>query len=210
MSDSTGNWPKWVETTAKVVAAVAVVAAVVVMATTVGGIVAGTLVGQAAVKSMFVATVCLGAATSGINGGVANEANGNSFLNGYVGGMVSGSTQAAVSRLPGGTVWGGAIGTSAGSAITDVLNNIDPDSANKTPDAIKANAITSFGKAVVTSTATAFWNTAIGGYNYNTGAFEGALANGANGLMPTLTPGFGEGIKAFFGALDDAMVYVWG
>ena len=31
----------------------------------------------------------------------------------------------------------------------------------------------------------------------------------AGRLMPGMTYGFGEGIKAFFGALDDAIVYLW-
>ena len=36
-----------------------------------------------------------------------------------------------------------------------------------------------------------------------------AAINGANGLMHTYTRGFGETVKAFFGWLDDALVYIW-
>lgn len=39
----------------------------------------------------------------------------------------------------------------------------------------------------------------VGGVNYNTGVIEGAVANNCGGLMPNLSLGFGEGIKAFFG-----------
>lgn len=35
-----------------------------------------------------------------------------------------------------------------------------------------------------------------------------AAINGANGLIPTYTVGFGEAVKAFFGWLDDALVYI--
>jgi hypothetical protein len=36
-----------------------------------------------------------------------------------------------------------------------------------------------------------------------------AAGSYAHGLMPTYTFGFGEGVKAFFGWLDDALVYIW-
>lgn len=37
-----------------------------------------------------------------------------------------------------------------------------------------------------------------------------AVEDQAAGLMPTLTPAFGKGIKAFFGWVNDAVVYFWG
>lgn len=37
----------------------------------------------------------------------------------------------------------------------------------------------------------------------------GGVADGCGGLMPSLTLGFGEGIKASFGAIDDAIIYIW-
>jgi len=49
----------------------------------------------------------------------------------------------------------------------------------------------------------------VGGIDYKTGTLYGGVADGCGGLMPSLTLGFGEGIKAFFGAADDALVYIW-
>ena len=40
-------------------------------------------------------------------------------------------------------------------------------------------------------------------------AVDIGVASHANNLMPELTPGFGEGLKAFFGWADDALVYLW-
>ena len=95
---------------------------------------------------------------------------------------------------------GGGVGVTVGTTITDVMNNLDPDSHNSTAQEIASNAITSGSKALVTSSLTAYM-----GY-----ASDLAAINGANGLMPTYTIGFGEAIKAFFGWADDALVYVWG
>ena len=39
---------------------------------------------------------------------------------------------------------------------------------------------------------------------------DSAVEDQASGLMPTLTPGFGKCIKAFFGWVNDAAVYFWG
>ena len=57
---------------------------------------------------------------------------------------------------------------------------------------------------------TAVVSTGVGGIDYATGQLYGGVANGCYGLMPSLTLGFGEAVKAFFGWLDDALVYVWG
>ena len=35
------------------------------------------------------------------------------------------------------------------------------------------------------------------------------MATGCDGIMPQFTPGFGECVKAFFGWVDDAIVYIW-
>lgn len=51
--------------------------------------------------------------------------------------------------------------------------------------------------------------TFVGGTNYKKGDRCGGVADGCSGLLPSLTLGFGEGIKAFFGAIDDAIVYIW-
>lgn len=91
---------------------------------------------------------------------------------------------------------GGGIGVTVGTAITDWMNNLDPDSTNSTAKEIAVNAISSGGKALVTSSLTAYV-----GY-----ASDLAITNG---LMPTYTYGFGEAVKAFFGWVDDAIVYIW-
>lgn len=55
------------------------------------------------------------------------------------------------------------------------------------------------GKAVVTSSLTAYMGH----------ASDLAVKDGAMGLRPTHTFGFGEVVKAFFGWVDDALVYIW-
>jgi len=199
-SDPTGHMPEWLETTAKIASLVVAVAAVAVMVTTVGGIVGGTIVGAAIATKLTTASIFLGAALSGINGGVANEAKGNSYINGYLGGAIGGVIQGVCSKTPIGVILGGGFGVALGTAVTDVLNNIDPNSTNSTAREIASNALISGGKALVTSSLTAYMGC----------ASNLAVANGAYGLMPTYTYAFGESVKAFFGWLDDALVYVWG
>lgn len=186
--------------TAVVASVVIAVAAISVMAFNVSCVVAGTIAGPAALKAITGASVFLGAALSGLNGGVANASKGNSYLNGYVGGATGGAIQSKASVNAMGTIVGGSVGVAIGTAVTDVLNNIDPDSSNSTAQEIINNALTSGGKAALTSTVTAFMNNAVGGFSRKNFVFEGALSTGADGLMPQLTPGFGEEIKAFFGA----------
>ena len=195
MFDLAGNWPKWLENTVKVISVVVAVAAVVTTVAAVSAFTAGT--GSAA--AVYGATVFLGASLSGINGGIANEAKRNSYANGYLGGAVGGAIQSACSKTVGGTILGGGIGVTAGTTITDFMNNLDPDSSNSSPEEIVQNAISSGGKALITSSSTAYI-----GYSSNL-----TVANGANGLMPTYTYGFGEAVKSFFGWLDDALVYIW-
>ena len=204
MKDNQGRWPEWVEETVKIASAVIVVAAVVATVVTVSAFTAGT--GSAA--AVYVSSIVLGGALSGINGGIANESQGNSYANGYAGGFVSGSTQSAASRLPGGTIWGGSLGTGCGTAITSVLNNLDPDSATLSNTTICKNSFSSAAKAFATSTMTYMIGDGVGGIDYDTGNVYGAVADKCGGLLPTLTLGFGEAVKAFFGAMDDAMVYL--
>ena len=155
--------------------------------------------GTGSAAAVYGATIFLGAALSGINGGIANESKGNSYTNGYLGGATGGAIQAAFSKTPGGTMVGGGIGVTTGTAITDWMNNLDPDSTNSTAKEIAVNAISSGGKALVTSSLTAYV-----GY-----ASDFAIKNGANGLISGYTYGFGESVKAFFGWVDDAIVYIW-
>ena len=209
MSDSTGNWPKLFEKVVKVASVVIAVAAVGVLVTKVAAVATGALVGVAAGKAIFKAALFVGAALSGINGGAANESKGNSFANGYAGGFVGGTIQSYMSKNKGGTTYGGGIGVTVGTVVTDVLNNVDPDSANSSVSQIAKNAAISGGKAVIISSLTELVGSGVGGVNYTTGEIEGAVADGCGGLMPSLTLGFGEGIKAFFGWADDAVIYVW-
>ena len=205
MSDATGNWPKWLEKAVKVVSVAVVAVAVVTTAVAVSAFTAGT----GSVIAVYGASVLLGAALSGINGGIANESNGNSYANGYVGGFFSGAIQSLASWFSGGTIWGGALGSSVGTAVTMALNNADPDSADSSLSEIAVSGLKSGLKALVTSSITAFVGYAVGGVSYKKKILEGAVVNGCNGLMPSLTPAFGEGIKSFFGAVDDALVYAW-
>lgn len=87
----------------------------------------------------------------------------------------------------------------AGTAITDALNNLDPDSQNSTGGQMLKNATTSGLKALVTSSVTAY-----AGYSADL-----ARVDGAGGLMTSFSYGFAEGFKAFFGWADDAIVYIW-
>ena len=194
MQDSIGDWPKWLENTVKAISAVVVVAAVVATIVTVSAFTAGT--GSAA--AVYGASIALGAALSGVNGGVANEAKGNSYMNGYIGGAVGGAIQGACSTTIAKTIVSGTIGVALGTTITDVLNTWDPDSASLTADEIVNDALTSAVKAAVTSTVTGYM-----GY-----AADLAATDGAGGLMPTFTIGFRECYKAFWGWADDAMVYL--
>jgi len=196
MTDESGNWAKWLETTVKVLSVTVAVAATVTMVAAVSAFTAGT--GSAA--AVYGASIFLGATLSGINGGIANEAKGNSYANGYLGGITGGTIQSVCSKTPLGVIVGGTIGVTIGTAITDGMNNLDPYSQNSTAQEIAMNAISSGGKALITSSITAFM-----GY-----ASDLAVIDGANGLMPTYTYGFGEAVKTFFGWLDDALVYIFG
>ena len=194
-SDNTGNWPQWVETAAMVVSAAVLVAAVTVTVIAVSAATAGT----GSVAAVYGASVLLGAALAGINGAVANYSKGDSYANGYVGGVIGGGTQAAASALPLGNIWGGAIGAGRSTAITMTLNNLDPDSSNSSIKEIAQKSISTGFKGAVTGTLTQFMGHAV----------DAGVASQANGLMPELTLGFGEGIKAFFGWVDDALIYLW-
>ena len=138
------------------------------------------------------------------------DENGNSYLNGYLGGATGGFIQGVCSKTPAGIVLGGGAGVATGTFITDLMNNIDPDSSDSTIEQMVVNASTSGVKALITSSATALVGSGVGGVDYKTGQLYGGVANGCNGLMPSLTLGFGEDVKAFFSWLDDAMVYLWG
>ena len=196
LSDPSGHWAEWFETAAKVASGVALVVSITAVVVAVSAVSAGT----ATPAAVLIAGAALGAVVAGINGGIANEANGDSYYNGYVGGMTGSIIQSAASRLPAGNFWGGAVGSATGTGIILLLNNVDPYSANTTPLGI--------GKAMATS------GIASGISSYFTSVIgkgvDNAVEDQASGLMPTLTPGFGKCIKAFFGWVNDAAVYFWG
>lgn len=194
-TDTFGEWPEYIETAVKIGSAVVAIGAVVVMVSTISALSAGT----ATPAALIGATVFLSVALTGINGGIANSSKGNSYLNGYVGGAVGGGIQAAFSKSAIGTIIGGGIGVTIGTAITDLLNNLDPYSVTSTAQEIVSNAVVSGLKATATSTITAFI-----GY-----ASDMAVTD-ASELMPTYTFGFGEAVKAFFSWMDDALVYIMG
>ena len=193
MYDSMGNWPKWLETAAKAVAVVAVaVTAVAVVAT------ATVATGGAALAA---ASVAFGTACGGLVGGIANERNGESFMNGWIGGSANGLVQSGMTTMFGyaGTIAGGGLGSGIGTAITESLNNRNkPKTQRKTPKKILKDSLQAAAVGSATSTLTA-------GLNY---AFDTAVQTQASGLMPGLTRPFGEMAKGFFGSMDDAMAYV--
>ena len=86
-----------------------------------------------------------------------------------------------------------------GILVVDVMNTWDPDSSDSTAEETVASAAVSGVKALTASSPTAYI-----GYASNI-----AVVDGAGGLIPTYTFEFGEGLKAFFGWLDDALVYIW-
>ena len=98
-----------------------------------------------------------------------------------------------------GAVVGGAVGTGTGTMVTMELDNLDPYSSNHTQKEILNESINNTLKATITSIPTQIVNRGV----------ELLREEGGETLMPGMTRGFGEGVKAFFGALDDAVVYLW-
>jgi hypothetical protein len=91
-----------------------------------------------------------------------------------------------------------------------LFDNIDPYSSDYTLSEFAIEVKNSVIKATITSSLTTIIGAGVGGIDYKTGELYGGVADGCGGLMPSLSLGFGEGIKAFFGAINDAMVYIWG
>ena len=196
LKDPNGNWPEWVETTAKVASGVLLGVAIVGTVVAVTALTAGT----GTLASVYGWSIFLGAALSGINGAVANESQGNSYINGYAGGSLGGAIQATASAFPLGNIWGGFLGAERGTTLTMTLNNADPDSVNHSEYEIASGAWSSGIKAAATGSITQWIS-----YSVDYGVIDGC-----GGLMPQLTYGFGEAIKTFFSWVDDAMVYMMG
>jgi len=203
--DDNGNWPKWLETTAKITAvALVVVTAVVVVSVATAG--TGGL-------ALAAAGIAFGTACGALVGGLANERKGNSFINGALGGAVSGLVQSTGTATTGGigTIVGGGVGSGLGTAITEKLNNKGkPKKQQKTSKEILDASLKSAALATSFSVLTAgvgygvnFAQNSPIGYN----AWAESLNSGI-GIMP-ITPGFGEMMKGFFGVMDDGLVYLF-
>lgn len=189
--DLDGMWPQWIETVAKVVTvtvAVAAVAAVVVTATVATG-------GAAAVAL----SVAAGAAVGGVVNGFVNEANGGSYINGWVGGAVSGGIQAFLGyNNPFGFVIGGSA-NGLGSYITDHLDNIDSTNDKyKTEEEICESAQTNAINGMVYSIPGALmgWFT----------SYANEYPSVVNALMEGYNNGFGEGLNQFYGLIDNLLL----
>ena len=203
-TDPAGNWPQWLETVAKAVAVAAVTVTAVVVVTVV---VAGT--GGLALAA---AGVAFGTACGGLVGGIANEKKGGSFIKGWAGGAVNGFTQSVGTAAfgPAGTIVGGGIGSGLGTAVTEKLNNIGkPKEQQKSSNAILKESLKSAAVGTVMSAMTAGIGYGIdyaqGSFGYN--SWSGSL--NPNVGIASITPGFGELMKGFFGSVDDALVYLF-
>lgn len=155
--------------------------------------------------AVAVATVGFGAALGGVVGGIANERNGESYINGWIGGAANGTIQTIGTMVAGpwGTFIGGGLGGFTGSII-DSLNNIGKK-IKKTWNKILSDATVSGFVSLITSAVTAFMQISIdsaqkpGGYN-SWKPSEKTIAD--------ITRGFGEVVKTLYGVFDDALSYI--
>ena len=207
LTDDTGNWPKWLETAAKVVAAVAVVATAVV-------VVAAVTAATAGAGTVALASIAFATATAGFVGGIANERKNESFINGWCGGAANGLIQSTATIAFGGagTAVGGGVGSGIGTYITESMNNIGKSKSQRTSQGeILSSSAKSAVVGTVLSTATAGINVGVSfaqssqfGYN----SWLNMIKADANAISP-ITPGYGEMLKGFLGAVDDGMVYIF-
>ena len=178
--DLNGMWPKWIETVAKVATVTVAVVAVGAVFVGTGGIAAG---------------IIAGAAVGGVLSGVANEKNGGSYINGWVGGAIAGGIQAIAGRnSPIGTIIGGAA-NGLGSVVTDMMDNFDPWSKKKkSAEEIGGDAVKASLKGMA--------------YSIPGGYMQAATQNStvAETLMVGYTEGFKEGINQFYGAIDNGLM----
>ena len=205
LNDEEGDWPKWLEKAAKVVAIAAVVVTAVV-------VVSVATAGTATPLAVAAANIAFGTACGGLVGGIANEAKGESFINGWAGGATSGLIQSTAGAVfgPVGKIIGGGIGSGVGTVIMESLNNRDkPAEERKSAEEIRNSAIKSAAIATVMSTVTVGVSKGIDfaqndslGYN----SWADSLPPGS-GMAP-ITPGFGEMMEGFFSCIDDAIVYI--
>ena len=201
--DADGNWPKWLEKTAKVVAYAAVaVTAVAVAAVAIAG--TGGL-------ALTVATVAFGAACGGLVGGIANEKKNGSFINGWVGGAVNGGIQSIAGKAfgPAGTIVGGGFGSGVGTFITEAMNNSQKaeEKRAKTIEIAK-QATKSAVIGMVMSITTAIIGEGVAPRNKSMSYNMWASSIHSENILAPITPGFGKFLEGFLGTVDDAMAYI--
>ena len=98
-----------------------------------------------------------------------------------------------------GTIGGGSIGSGVGTAITEHKNKDKPKQEQKSTGEIVNESLKSAMIGAATSSMTAWMNYTV----------KSAVDTKAFGLMPELTPAFGEMMKGFFGAADDTVAYIF-
>ena len=192
MSDPSGHWSKWVERIGFIASCAFAVKATVATVTLLA-------IGAPAI-AVGAATALLGIAVGGIIDGIGNAAQGDSYVNGCIGGYVGNGIEAIGEKLlgvSGGSV-AGVIGNVAATGITSSLNNVDPYSKSLSSKEIKENLVST---AVVSGIAKLSSGVVFSGVD---------MANKNGSVMPGYTKGFGDALKVAFSVLDDAITIIWG
>jgi len=146
------------------------------------------------------ATVIAGVAVGGVISGFANESDGGSYINGYVGGAIAGGIQAGLGYEkcfgPLGTIVGGAA-NGVGACITDQLDNLDPyNDKYKTQEQIKQDALQKAGKGIIYSMPGGLMQWMTGYANHDTVAKE----------LMEYTKGMGEGLNQIYSIIDNLLI----
>ena len=201
--DPTGHWDWYsvINNTAKVLAVAALI---------------GATMAVIVYPDSFPATLALGAASGGFVGGFMNEAQGGSFIFGWIGGAVNGGIQTLCIRAGqklgikggqfAGTVVGGFAGSFSGTFIMQGLDSISGFGPKRSLEEIAKNSLIGGISSAITSIVTGFMNEAS-----DMAIKEGLVVGGDiyNGVPGTAyTKEFGEMLTAFFSAVDDAISYI--
>ena len=203
--DNDGNWPKAVESSLKVITGVITAAAfaLAVGIVTIGSSGTGT--------PLMISTIAAGAGTGGIISGLANEENGGSYINGWVGGAVTGGIQTylGITLGPLGTIIGGAA-NGVGSAITDVLDNIDKSvEKKKTGKEILRSAVNNSINGMINSIPAAliqWFTTGIDVLKYLEQGIDIPLDNNTAVEMGVLTDKFARWLGQIVGNIDNFLI----
>lgn len=196
MVDYNGAWAEWFENAAKVVTVVGAVVAV------------GTIIVTAPASVPL--AIAAGAVTAGVISGFANERNGGSYFNGFVGGGIAGSIQTVLSLSfgPIGTIVGGA-GNGVGSALTDMLDNLDGTvSKKKTEEEIFASSVNNALVGMTFSIPAAYIQGAIYGFNANNYGIDitPEIINETAVKLMNLKTNDAELLMQLFGNVDNALI----